>query len=33
MSEQFMTNTVYGQVQGVKENGYVAFKGIPFIIP
>ncbi|MBQ9210671.1 MAG: carboxylesterase family protein [Clostridia bacterium] len=28
-----VVSTVYGQVQGVEENGYVAFKGIPFAQP
>ncbi len=26
----YIVSTVYGAVQGIKENNYVAFKGIPF---
>lgn len=33
MNETFLASTTYGAVQGVSENGYVAFKGIPFAKP
>jgi len=32
-SEPPVVGTAYGKVQGVEENGYVAFKGIPFAKP
>ena len=33
VSEPPVIGTAYGKVQGVEENGYVAFKGIPFAKP
>ena len=33
MTEQYIVSTNYGQVQGVKADNYVAFKGIPFAAP
>ena len=32
-AENYIVSTRYGQVQGVKENGYVVYKGIPFAAP
>ena len=32
-SEPQVVGTAYGKIQGVEENGYVAFKGIPFAKP
>ena len=32
-SEPLVVSTTYGKVQGITENGYVAFKGIPFAKP
>ncbi len=32
-AENYIVSTRYGQVQGVKENGYVSYKGIPFAAP
>ncbi len=33
MPDKYVAPTIYGAVQGVEENGYIAFKGIPFAKP